>query len=44
MRFQNFEPPYNNEYKDNKHADIYADVVSGEPLFISLEKYDSGTC
>lgn len=37
------EPPYNNEYWDNKHAGIYVDVVSGEPLFSSLDKYDSGT-
>jgi len=37
------EPPYNNEYWNNKHAGIYVDVVTGEPLFSSLEKYDSGT-
>lgn len=37
------EPPYRNEYWDNKHAGIYVDVVSGEPLFSSLDKYDSGT-
>ena len=37
------EPPYNNEYWDNKHAGIYVDVVTGEPLFSSLDKYDSGT-
>ncbi len=37
------EPPFNNEYWDNKHAGIYVDVVSGEPLFSSLDKYDSGT-
>lgn len=37
------EPPYNNEYWDNKHAGIYVDVVSGEPLFSSLDKYDSRT-
>jgi methionine-R-sulfoxide reductase len=37
------EPPYNNEYWNNKHAGIYVDIVSGEPLFSSLEKYDSGT-
>ena len=37
------EPPFRNEYWDN-HADgIYVDVVSGEPLFSSLDKYDSGT-
>jgi methionine-R-sulfoxide reductase len=37
------EPPYRNEYWDNKYAGIYVDVVSGEPLFSSLDKYDSGT-
>jgi methionine-R-sulfoxide reductase len=37
------ERPYDNEYWDNKHAGIYVDIVSGEPLFSSLDKYDSGT-
>ncbi len=37
------EPPYDNEYWDNKHSGIYVDVVSGEPLFSSLDKYDSRT-
>lgn len=37
------EPPFNNEYWDNKHAGIYVDVVSGEPLFSSLDKYNSHT-
>ena len=37
------EPPFRNEYWDNKHAGIYVDVVSGEPLFSSLDKYESGT-
>lgn len=37
------EPAFNNEYWDNKHAGIYVDVVSGEPLFSSLDKYDSHT-
>ncbi len=37
------EPPFNNEYWDNKQAGIYVDIVSGEPLFSSLDKYDSGT-
>ncbi|HSM12637.1 MAG TPA: bifunctional methionine sulfoxide reductase B/A protein [Thermoanaerobaculia bacterium] len=37
------EPPFENEYWDNKKAGIYVDVVSGEPLFSSLDKYDSGT-
>lgn len=37
------EPPFNNEYWDNKAEGIYVDVVSGEPLFSSQHKYDSGT-
>ncbi len=37
------EPPFENEYWDNKRDGIYVDVVSGEPLFSSLDKYDSGT-
>jgi peptide methionine sulfoxide reductase msrA/msrB len=37
------EPPFRNEYSDNKRAGIYVDVVSGEPLFSSLDKFDSGT-
>ena len=37
------EPAFNNEYADNKKDGIYVDVVSGEPLFSSLDKYDSGT-
>ena len=37
------EPPFSNEYWDNKHDGIYVDVVSGEPLFSSLDKYDSRT-
>jgi len=37
------EPPFDNEYWDNKKAGIYVDVVSGEPLFSSLDKYDSRT-
>jgi peptide methionine sulfoxide reductase msrA/msrB len=37
------EPPFNNEYWDNKKEGIYVDIVSGEPLFSSLDKYDSGT-
>jgi methionine-R-sulfoxide reductase len=37
------EPAFRNQYWDNKHAGIYVDVVSGEPLFCSLDKYDSGT-
>jgi len=37
------ERPYQNEYNDNKEAGIYVDVVSGEPLFSSTDKYDSNT-
>jgi methionine-R-sulfoxide reductase len=37
------ERPYANEYWNNKNDGIYVDVVSGEPLFSSLDKYDSGT-
>ena len=37
------EAPFRNEYWDNKEPGIYVDVVSGEPLFSSLDKYDSGT-
>ena len=37
------EPPFKNEYWDNKKAGIYVDIVSGEPLFSSLDKYKSGT-
>ncbi len=37
------ERPFNNEYWDNHRAGIYVDVVSGEPLFSSLDKFESGT-
>ncbi len=37
------EPPFNNAYWNNHAPGIYVDVVSGEPLFSSLDKYDSGT-
>jgi len=37
------EPPFRNEYWESKEPGIYVDVVSGEPLFSSLDKYDSGT-
>ncbi|WP_119419106.1 peptide-methionine (R)-S-oxide reductase MsrB [Desertibaculum subflavum] len=36
------EKPFSGEYVDNKAAGIYVDVVSGEPLFTSIDKYDSG--
>ena len=37
------ERPFKNEYWDNKREGIYVDVVSGEPLFSSIDKYKSGT-
>ncbi len=37
------EKPFNNEYWDNKQAGIYVDIVSGEALFSSVDKYDSKT-
>ncbi len=37
------EPPFKNEYWDNHREGIYVDVVSGEPLFSSLDKFDSGS-
>ncbi len=37
------EPAFKNEYWDNHKPGIYVDIVSGEPLFSSLDKYDSGT-
>ncbi len=37
------EPPFANEYWDHKAPGIYVDVVSGEPLFSSLDKFDSGS-
>lgn len=37
------EPPFRNEYWDNHRKGIYVDVVSGEPLFASTDKFDSGS-
>ncbi len=37
------EPPFRNTYDRNKAAGIYVDIVSGEPLFSSKDKFDSGT-
>ena len=37
------EPPFRNEYWNNHEPGIYVDVVSGQPLFSSTDKYDSGT-
>jgi peptide-methionine (R)-S-oxide reductase len=36
------EPAFNNEFWDHKEAGLYVDIVSGEPLFASTKKYDSG--
>ena len=37
------EPPFHNAYWDNHRDGVYVDTVSGEPLFSSLDKFDSGT-
>ncbi len=37
------EPPFHNEYWNNHRPGVYVDVVSGEPLFLSKDKFDSGT-
>ena len=37
------EPPFDNEYWNNHEAGIYVDIVSGEPLFSSTDKFESGT-
>lgn len=37
------EPPFQNEFWDNKKEGIYVDVVTGEPLFSSRDKFDSGS-
>jgi peptide methionine sulfoxide reductase msrA/msrB len=37
------EPPFKNEYWDKKEQGLYVDIVSGEPLFASVDKFDSGT-
>ena len=39
---QGTEPPFRNEFWDNKKPGLYVDIVSGEPLFTSLDKFDSG--
>ena len=37
------EPPFENEFWNNKEHGLYVDIVSGNPLFCSIHKYDSGT-
>lgn len=37
------EPPFTGEYCDNHEPGIYVDIVSGEPLFASVDKFDSGS-
>lgn len=36
------EPPFDNEYWDNKEEGIYVDIITGEPLFSSIDQYDAG--
>ncbi len=40
---QGTEPAFKNEYWDNKKEGLYVDIVSGEPLFLSTDKFESGT-
>ena len=42
MRQSRTQTPFQNEFWDNERTGIYVDVISGEPLFTSLEKYDAG--
>ncbi|MGE4559614.1 MAG: peptide-methionine (S)-S-oxide reductase MsrA, partial [Desulfobulbus sp.] len=42
-REEGTEPPFDNPYWNNKAAGVYVDIVSGEPLFSSIDKYDSKT-
>ena len=37
------EPPFKNAYWNNDRKGIYVDVITGEPLFLSVDKFDSGT-
>lgn len=43
MKLCGTEPPFRNEYWDNKRAGLYVDPISGEPLFASTDKFDSGS-
>jgi methionine-R-sulfoxide reductase len=37
------EPPFQNKYWDNHEVGLYVDIITGEPLFTSMDKFDSGT-
>lgn len=37
------EPPFKNQYWDNHEVGLYVDIITGEPLFTSMDKFDSGT-
>ncbi len=41
-RKNNTEPPFKNEYWDNKEKGIYVDIITGMPLFVSSDKFESG--
>jgi peptide methionine sulfoxide reductase msrA/msrB len=43
VRQNGTEPPFQNKYWDNHESGIYVDIISGEPLFCSIDKFDSGT-
>lgn len=43
VRANGTEQPFNNQYWNNKEPGIYVDIVSGDPLFVSSDKFDSGT-
>jgi methionine-R-sulfoxide reductase len=43
VRQNGTETAFRNEYWDNKRPGIYVDIISGEPLFTSIDKYDAGT-
>ncbi|MEP7071598.1 MAG: peptide-methionine (R)-S-oxide reductase MsrB [Verrucomicrobiota bacterium] len=43
IRQNGTEPPFHNEYWDNQRAGLYVDLITGEPLFASMDKFESGT-